>query len=124
MLLPIEIQFNMVLFSIFAGILTGILFDFYRIIRGIGVKKIIIIIEDILFWILCGLIIFIFLLKTDYAFLTIYVYIFIGIGIIIHLKTLSPKLITIENKLACATLKCIRISIKGLRYTLKSIFSK
>lgn len=124
MLLPIEIQFNMVLFSIFAGILTGILFDFYRIVRGIGVKKIIIIIEDILFWILCGLIIFIFLLKTDYAFLTIYVYIFIGIGIIIHLKTLSPKLIKIENKLACSTLKFIRIMIKGLRYTLKSIFSK
>ena len=47
------------LYSIIAGILTGFLFDFYRTFRGFeNIHKVLIIIEDILFWILLGILIF------------------------------------------------------------------
>ena len=75
--LTLEVQFNIVLYSILSGILTGILFDLYNIIRGVKVPKIIVFIEDILFWILAAIIVFTFLLYTSYAFLGPYVYIFI-----------------------------------------------
>ena len=59
--LQISMQFNIVFFSILAGIITGILFDMYRIIRDLNSKRIIAMIEDILFWVLAGMIIFTFL---------------------------------------------------------------
>lgn len=124
MLLPLEIQFDMVIYSFLAGVLVGILFDFYKIIRGVGVPKVITIIEDILFWIFCGLVIFTFLLKFNYAFLTTYVYVFLGIGIIIYLKTLSRRLFKVENAIAHGGVKGTRIVLKNIRYILKSIFTK
>ena len=69
MLLEINMQFNIVIYSIIAGIITGILFDMYRIIRDLNSKKIVAMVEDILFWILAGMIVFTFLLYTNYAFL-------------------------------------------------------
>lgn len=124
MLLPLQIQFNMVIYSVLAGVLTGILFDFYRIIRGKGVAKVIVIIEDILFWGLCGLVIFAFLLKFNYAFLTVYVYVFIAIGIIMYINTLSKLLFKIEYSIAKGTVKALRISFKRIRYIFKCVFTK
>ena len=124
MLLPLEIQFDMVIYSLLAGVLVGILFDFYKIIRGVGVPKGITIIEDVLFWVLCGLAIFTFLLKYNYAFLTTYVYVFLGIGIIIYLKTLSRRLFKVENIIAHGSVKGSRVLLKNIRYMIKSIFTK
>ena len=76
MLLNTGIQFSIIMYAILAGILTGAMFDLYRIIRGSNVNKVIIAIEDILFWILAAMIVFAFLLYTNYAFLGAYVYIF------------------------------------------------
>ncbi|MPQ42165.1 spore cortex biosynthesis protein YabQ [Clostridium tarantellae] len=124
MLLPLNLQFNIIIFAILAGILTGFLFDFYRIIRGYGIPKLIIIIEDILFWIFCSLVVFAFLLIFNYAFLGTYVYIIMGIVVLIHLKFISPKFIKMEKKFIYLTYKSGRITVKNLIYVLKSIFSK
>ncbi|SUQ44261.1 hypothetical protein CNEONATNEC32_00118 [Clostridium neonatale] len=83
--LQISMQFNIVFFSILAGIITGILFDMYRIIRGLSNFKAVMIVEDILFWILASIIVFTFLLYTNYAFLTPYVYIFICCTILLYM---------------------------------------
>ena len=53
--LELNMQFNIVIYSILAGIITGVLFDIYRVIRGLNSKKILTIIEDILFWILISI---------------------------------------------------------------------
>ena len=58
--LTLEVQFQTVLYSILSGILIGVLFDLYSMVRGIRVPKIIIIIEDILFWVLTALTVFTF----------------------------------------------------------------
>ena len=47
--LDTNIQFSIILYALLAGILTGLMFDLYRIIRGSKVPKVIIVVEDILF---------------------------------------------------------------------------
>ena len=46
--LPINIQFSIIVYSFLSGLLTGGMFDLYRIIRGSKIPKPILVIEDIL----------------------------------------------------------------------------
>lgn len=120
--LPLNVQFSIVLYSILSGILIGILFDLYNIIRGIKVPKAIIILEDILFWILTAIIVFTFLLYTNYAFLGIYVYIFMIVTLIIYLKLISPTILILERLIIDRLSKVIRILLKNLIYPIRIIY--
>lgn len=120
--LTIEVQVIIIISSIISGLITGCLFDIYRLIRGENVPKIIVIIEDLLFWSLAAVTIFAFLLYTNYAFLNPYVYIFIFLAIIFYLKFLSPFVIGIEKKLFSILYKIIRISLKFIIYPIKILY--
>ncbi|SFU89189.1 spore cortex biosynthesis protein YabQ [Clostridium sp. DSM 8431] len=122
--LELSVQFNIVIYSLLAGILTGMFFDVYRIIRGLNVNKILIWIEDLLFWILCSGIIFTFLLYFNYAFLGVYVYLFIFISLILYFKILSEKIIKIEKIIIMKIFKGFRITFKNIIYPLKIILEK
>lgn len=120
--LSLNVQIDIVLYSILSGILTGILFDLYNIIRGIKIPKIIIIIEDILFWILTAVIVFTFLLYTNYAFLGPYVYIFMILTLIIYLKLISPIVFKVEMYIISKVGKAFRIIFKNVIYPIKIIY--
>lgn len=120
--LPINVQFNIVLYSILSGILIGVLYDLYNIIRGAKVPKIIIMCEDILFWIFTSLVVFTFLLYMNYAFLNPYVYVFMIITLVIYLKLVSPMVLKIELYLISIFGKAIRIVFKTVIYPVKVIF--
>ncbi|GAA0078557.1 spore cortex biosynthesis protein YabQ [Clostridium sp. CTA-5] len=122
--LSLNMQFNLILYSSIAGLITGILFDVYRGIRGLNSIKVITIIEDILFWILTALIIFTFLLYTNYAFLTPYVYIFIVIALLIYLRLFSKYFYSLEKLLIKRINTIIRIVFKNIIYPIKIIFNK
>lgn len=119
--LPTTIQFNIILYALLAGILTGAMFDLYRIIRGHNVPKIIIIVEDILFWILAALVVFSFLLYTNYAFLGFYVYIFMIISLFLYLKVISPIFISIELRMLVGIGRILRVTTKNLIYPFKFV---
>ncbi|ATD53879.1 spore cortex biosynthesis protein YabQ [Clostridium chauvoei] len=121
--LPINVQFDIVVYAILAGVLTGIIFDLYKIMRGAKVPKVIVVIEDILFWCLAALIIFTFLLYTNYAFLGPYVYVFMILTLIIYLRFISPIIFRIEKKLIRSCSKIIRITFKNIIYPIKLIYS-
>ncbi|MBQ6820627.1 MAG: spore cortex biosynthesis protein YabQ [Clostridium sp.] len=120
--LALDIQFDMVTYSILAGVITGILFDLYNIIRGIKVPKIIRAVEDILFWILSAFIVFTFLLYINYAFLGPYVYIFMIITLVIYLKVISPIVIRVEKIVIKKCANLIRILFKNIMYPIRIIF--
>ncbi|MBW6411150.1 spore cortex biosynthesis protein YabQ [Clostridium weizhouense] len=122
--LSLNMQFNLILYSSIAGFITGLLFDIYRGIRGLNSIKVITIIEDILFWVLTALIIFTFLLYTNYAFLTPYVYIFIIIALLIYLRLFSKYFYSLEKLLIKKVNTIIRIVFKNIIYPIKIIFSK
>lgn len=122
MLLPLIVQFKIVCYSLLAGILTGVLFDGYRVMRGINVPIIIKAIEDTLFWILCAVIVFTFLLYFNFAFLGPYVYVFLIIGSLVYLRFFSIYVVGVEKKAGRGVSKGIRIIFKNFIYGLKVIF--
>lgn len=120
--LKIDSQLNILIYSILSGVLVGILFDLYNIIRGKKIPKIIIVVEDILFWILTAVIVFTFLLYNNYAFLGPYVYIFMIITIILYLKLISPKIIEVEMYSISKLSYFIRILLKNIIYPVKIVY--
>lgn len=124
MVISIELQFRIVIFSLLAGIVTGVLFDLYRVFRGFNTNKIIMIIEDILFWILCSILIFVFLLYTNYAFVTPYVYLSIVIGILFYLKVMSRSFLKVQYRLIRNISQGLRVMFKYISYPFKIVFYK
>lgn len=122
--LEINMQVNIVIYSFMAGIITGILFDVYRIFRGLNKIKIITIIEDLLFWSLSSLVIFTFLLYMNYAFLTLYVYIFMAISLALYLRFFSSFFYNFEKGLLEKFYKVMRVTFKNITYPLKIVIYK
>ena len=118
MLLNTGIQFSIIMYAILAGILTGAMFD----LRGSNVNKVIIAIEDILFWILAAMIVFAFLLYTNYAFLGAYVYIFMILSLALYIRFISDICVKFELKLVNILAKVFRVIFKHLIYPFKVIF--
>ncbi|GAA0781832.1 spore cortex biosynthesis protein YabQ [Hathewaya limosa] len=132
MLFPIGYQISLFIFSLMAGVITGLFFDIYRLIRGVEKPgNIITVIEDILFWILTSILVFIFLLYTNYAYVSIYIYLLIFIGIVIYLRFLSNFCLLIIYNFSKYIFKFFRILIKYmlfplelLIYNVKKVFNK
>ncbi|MFT8312783.1 MAG: spore cortex biosynthesis protein YabQ [Clostridium sp.] len=124
MVLSNFIQFNLLFYSFIAGIFTGILFDIYRVIRGLELpNKILGFIEDLLFWILTAIIIFVFLLYSNDAIIGIYVYLFIALGVYIYIKLLSKKLIYGEAKILRFLIRLIRVTFNLIIYPIRLLFN-
>ena len=124
MVIPLTMQFKIILFSFLAGIVTGVLFDTYRYIRGAKVIKYLVIIEDLLFWILCSLVVFVFLLYTQFAILSVYVYMYLILGIIFYLWAFSKAFRAFERGFMEVLIKALRTAIKYMIYPFKFIFYK
>lgn len=124
MLLGLNMQINIVVYSLIAGVITGVLFDIYRVIRGLSSIKILIVIEDLLFCMLIALIVFTFLLYANYAFLTPYVYIFMIVAVLIYFRFISKYIFYSEIIILRLFFKLIRIILKNILYPLKIIAYK
>lgn len=122
--LKLNVQFDIIFYAILSGILIGILFDTYRIFRGFKIPKIIIFFEDILFCILCAMVVFLFLLYTNYAFLGPYVYLFIAITFIIYIRFFSRYIRKFEMKFFNSINRSFRIILKHVVYPIKIFLSK
>lgn len=122
MVISINQQLSLLIFSLISGLIIGIMFDFYRIIRGFeNPNKIVTCIEDTLFWVLAAIIVFVFLLYTDHAFLGIYVYACIGIGLFIYLKFASRTFLKGLYVIFNGTGKCLRLFKNILLFPIKYI---
>ena len=125
MLISMSIQIKLVGFSIFAGAITGILFDIYRILRGFeNPKKVLTFIEDTLFWIFTSLVVFVFLLFTNYAYMGIYVYMYIALGIYLYIKLISKMFIKVQFRIMKIGGKTLRITKNILMYPFDLAFYK
>ena len=117
MVISISQQFRLVIFSIVAGLITGMLFDFYRFIRGFSnVNKILTFIEDTLFWIFTSVVVFIFLLYTNYAYIGIYVYLCIAVGVYLYIKLISKFFISSQYRIFKYMGKVLRVSKNLILY--------
>ncbi len=108
--------YNVFVFTI-VGIIIGILFDTFRVLRkSFKTPDIITIIEDIIFWILVGIILLFSIFRFNNGELRNYVFIGLIIGLMIYMLTISRYLIKICVK--------IIVTIKNILYfPLKKIYS-
>ncbi len=85
--------FSLITF-ILTGIVIGILFDFFRILRkSFKTSDWITYIQDILFWILTGLVILFSIFKFNNGEIRIYIFIGMIFGILIYMLTISKFII-------------------------------
>jgi spore cortex biosynthesis protein YabQ len=117
MVISLLMQSKLLIFSVLAGVLTGFLFDTYRIFRGFeNIPQLLIIVEDILFWTLAAIVVFIFLLFTNYAFVGLYVYFLIALGIYIYMKLISRHFTSLQYIIIINFSRMIRIIINLVFY--------
>lgn len=123
MIFSLKYQFDLIIFSLAAGIITGIFFDIYRMIRGLKrVNAVVSFIEDILFWFFISIVIFIFMLVFYHAYLSVYVYFLIALGIYIYIKIFSKHFISFARKLISIINIRIRIIFKFIFYPANLLF--
>lgn len=121
MLIAIKLQFNVLLFSILAGIILGILYDLYSMLRGVMTSnRLFSFFEDILFGILSSFIIFFFLLETCKAYFEIYTFLYIALGTYCYIKLIRRYFIQFQEIIRCIN-KAIRIIFKVLLYPFQLI---
>lgn len=91
--------FNLLIFII-TGIIIGVLFDIFRIIRkSFKTPDVITYIEDVLFWVLTGIILLFTIFTFNSGEIRIYIFIGLAFGLIIYLLTLSKYFINISVKI-------------------------
>jgi len=124
MLISIETQLNVLIYSIIAGMITGILFDIYKmVIKTQKSKAIVTFFCDIIFWIFSAFVIFIFLLYTNYAFMEIYIFLYIALGTYIYLKLLSKFFTYINRKIIKSLGIILRIIKNNITYPFELLVS-
>ena len=111
------------LFLVFSltGVIIGILFDFFRILRRtIKTPNFITYIEDILFWIITGFLILYNIWYFNNGEIRIYMFLGIILGVLIYMLTLSSILIKIFSKILRTLINVLELPFK----TIISIFRK
>lgn len=90
------------LFLVFSltGIIIGIIFDFFRILRkSFKTSNIITYIEDIIFWILTGFIILYAIWFFNDGEIRTYIFLGIIMGVLVYMVTLSSLIIKLFTKI-------------------------
>ncbi|MBU3145879.1 spore cortex biosynthesis protein YabQ [Clostridium sp. CF012] len=110
MIISLINQVKLIIFGLLSGVITGMLFDVYRLIRGFeNPNKILTIIQDLLFWTLTSIVVFIFLMYTNEGYINFYVYVCLIIGAYLYLKLLSRVFIRVQYKLLKFNGKSFRV---------------
>lgn len=126
----IIIQLNSLFIYIISGMIIGVLFDFFRILRkSFHTPDFITYIEDILFWIITGIFLLFLLFNFSNGEIRIYTFLGLLIGIIVYMIFISKFIIkvsvTIVKFIKNIILKILSIlffPIKKLLKILKKIY--
>ena len=117
------VQNQAYLFLVFSltGVEIGILFDFFRILRRtIKTGNIVTYIQDILFWILTGILVLYNIWYFNNGEIRVYMFLGITIGTLIYISTLSNIFVKIFAKILTTIIKVLEIPFK----TIITIFRK
>ena len=125
MIISLISQVKLIVFSLLSGIITGVFFDIYRLIRGFeSPNKILTIIQDLLFWTLTSIVVFIFLMYTNEGYINFYVYVCLIIGVYLYIKLLSRIFIKVQFKLLKLNGKTFRVVRNIILYPADLLFYK
>ena len=105
------------LFLVFSltGVIIGVLFDFFRILRRtIKTSNFITYVEDIIFWILTGVLILYNIWYFNNGEIRIFLFLGIILGVLIYMSTLSSIVIKIFSEILRVILKILKLPLKTI----------
>ena len=115
------------LFLIFSltGVVIGILFDLFRILRiTIKTPNIITYIEDVLFWILTGVLVLYNIWFFNNGEIRLFMFLGIILGVLIYMCTLSNILIKIFSNILKFIINILKVPVKTIIVFFRKIFTK
>lgn len=116
-------QAYLFLIFVFNGIIIGILFDFFRILRkSFSGRDIITYIEDILFWILTGIILLYSFFTFNNGEIRLFMFLGVILGCIFYMITISKYFIKINVAIITVLKKIIYQIVKVLTLPFQFIF--
>ena len=125
MIISIIDQVRLIIFSLLSGIITGVSFDIYRLIRGFeNPNKILTIIQDLLFWTLTSIVVFVFLMYTNEGYINFYVYLCLIIEVYLYLKLISRIFIKLQYRSLKFNGKLFRVAMNVVLYPINLLFYK
>ncbi len=105
------------------GFLIGILFDIFRILRrSFKTKDIITYIEDILFWILTGLLLLYSIFTFSNGEIRLYMFFGVFIGCILYMLLISQYFIKLNVKIILAIKNIVKKLLSIILFPLKIVF--
>lgn len=118
----IENQAYLFIIFVINGVLIGLLFDFFRILRrSFKTNDFMTYVEDIIFWILTGLIILYSIFTFNNGEIRFFMFLAILLGIIIYMLSLSSYVIKINVKIIITIKNIIRKIFGILIFPIKTI---
>ncbi|WP_366927901.1 spore cortex biosynthesis protein YabQ [Clostridium sp.] len=125
MIISLMNQVKLLIFGLLSGMITGVFFDIYRLIRGFqNPNKILTIIQDLLFWTLTSIVVFIFLMYTSEGYINFYVYLCLIIGVYVYLKLISRTFIKVQYKSLKFNGKVFRVILNTILYPVDLVLYK
>ena len=107
------------------GVVIGLLFDFFRILRkSIKTPNFVTYIEDILFWILTGLLVLYNIWYFNDGEIRIYMFLGIILGVLIYMSTLSKAIIYLFSKILQIIINILKIPFKAFLIFFRKISTK
>ncbi len=117
-------QAYLFLIFIINGILIGIVFDIFRILRkSFNTSNYVTYIEDILFWIISAIIVMYSLFTFNNGSFRAYMFIGIFLGIAVYMLFFSKIIINISVKIISFFKKIFSYIFKVIEYPIKLIYS-
>jgi len=124
MIPSMEAQVISLIMSVFAGLAVGVLFDLYRTFNYYTrPSKAFLYFMDLLFWIITGSVVFVILLKADFAELRVYTFTGMGIGIFIYFKLFTEYILKFYRTTIYVIIKLTRITIITVIFPFKLLYS-
>ena len=115
-----------VLFLIFSlnGVIIGLIFDFFRILRkSFKTSNLMTSIQDIIFWIITGISVIFFMYNFSDGTIRFYMFLSLLFGFIIYILAISPYIIKIFVYIIKTVKTILNSIIKFIIYPLKKIIT-
>lgn len=120
------VQNQAYLFLVFSltGVVIGVLFDFFRILRRtIKTGNIVTYIQDIIFWILTGILVLYNIWYFNNGEIRVYMFLGIIIGTLIYMSTLSNIFVKFFTTILSAIIKILKLPFKTITKFFRTIIT-
>ena len=116
-------QANLFLIFVIDGIIIGLLFDFFRILRkSFKTSDMITIAEDILFWMITGFIVLYSIFLFNNGEIRFFMFIGIFIGVTLYMLLMSCYIIKLSVKIIVTLKKIIKFVFKIIIFPIQFIY--